>query len=57
ANCLASGDEANDISMIQAAARGIAMKNAKENVKQAADIVTEADNNHDGLVSILLQNI
>lgn len=57
ANSLASGDEANDISMIQAAGIGIAMKNAKENVKQAADIVTQTDNNHDGLAPVLLQNI
>lgn len=56
-NSLAAGDEANDISMIQAASLGIAMKNAKDNVKQAANIVTQTDNNHDGLAPILLQYI
>lgn len=53
ANSLAAGDEANDISMIQEAGIGIAMINAKENVKAAADIITAADNNHDGLAAVL----
>ena len=43
--------------MIQSASIGIAMKNAKENVKQTADVITQTDNNHDGLVPILLQYI
>lgn len=54
ANSLAAGDEANDISMLQAAGYGIAMKNATDKVKEAADIITENDNNHDGLVPVLL---
>jgi len=49
----AAGDEDNDISMIKAAAHGIAMKNATPEVKAAADIITENDNNHDGLIEIL----
>ena len=49
----AAGDEDNDISMIQAAGHGIAMANASEEVKSAADIVTVNDNNHDGLIEIL----
>ncbi len=53
ANALAAGDEANDISMIQAAGTGIAMLNAKDEVKAAADLVTAADNDHDGLAPIL----
>lgn len=52
---LAAGDELNDISMIQAAGLGIAMQNAREEVKAAADLVTKEDNNHDGLVSLLLE--
>ncbi|MBR0163455.1 MAG: HAD family phosphatase [Lachnospiraceae bacterium] len=47
---LAAGDEENDISMIRAAGLGIAMKNATERVREAADVVTEEDNDHDGLV-------
>lgn len=52
-NALAAGDEANDISMIEIAGIGIAMANAKPEVKKAADVVTSLDNDHDGLVSIL----
>ncbi len=50
ANSLASGDQENDISMIEAAGIGIAMKNARESVRHIADIITENDNNHDGLL-------
>lgn len=49
----AAGDEDNDISMIEAAGTGIAMKNATDKVKAAADIITENDNNHDGLIEVL----
>ena len=52
-NSMAAGDAENDISMIQAAGLGIAMLNADDEVKKAADVVTEADNNHDGLVAFL----
>ena len=52
-NTLAAGDAENDISMIEAAGLGIAMCNAAEVVKKAADIVTETDNNHDGLAPVL----
>ncbi len=49
----AAGDEENDISMIKAAATGVAMANASEKVKIAADIVTEKTNDEDGLSEIL----
>ena len=52
-NSMAAGDAENDISMIEAAGLGIAMLNADEEVKKAADVVTGADNNHDGLVPFL----
>ncbi len=52
---MAAGDEENDISMIEAAGLGIAMENATDSVKAAADYVTEKDNNHDGLADILLK--
>lgn len=51
----AAGDAENDISMLQAASTGIAMQNATEVVKQAAQIITSKDNNHDGLMEILEQ--
>lgn len=51
----AAGDEENDISMIEAAGCGIAMSNASEIVKEAADMVTEKDNNHDGLAEVICE--
>lgn len=52
-NSLAAGDMDNDISMLEAAGTGVAMANATEGVKSIADIVTQTDNNHDGLLPIL----
>lgn len=49
----ASGDAENDISMLQAAGCGIAMRNAPDQVKQAADIVTQYDNDQDGLAETM----
>ena len=55
-NVIAAGDGENDISMIKAAGIGVAMLNAPENVRAIADVVTTADNNHDGLAPILLSD-
>ena len=52
-NSLAAGDEQNDISMIQAAGTGIAMLNATDAVKKIADVITDADNDHDGLAPFI----
>lgn len=49
----AAGDAENDITMLQTAYTKIAMYNASEEVKRAADIVTQRDNDHDGLMEIL----
>lgn len=49
----AAGDAQNDISMLQAAGTGIAMCNAAGQVKEAADIVTDWDNDQDGLVKLM----
>ncbi|MCH5258929.1 MAG: HAD family phosphatase [Lachnospiraceae bacterium] len=49
----AAGDADNDISMIQAAGCGIAMANAPQEVKDAADIVTRLDNDRDGLAECM----
>lgn len=46
---IAIGDDNNDIQMIKNAGCGIAMKNASEQVKKVADIITEKDNNESGL--------
>lgn len=55
-NSAAAGDSENDLSMLKAAGTGIAMCNglaALPALADAADIVTGADNNHDGLVPVL----
>jgi len=53
ANSIASGDAENDLSMLQAAEIGVAMKNAEEILKQHADVVTEKSNDENGLVEII----
>ncbi len=50
---LAAGDAENDLTMIQAAGIGAAMCNGEAFLKEAADYVTLADNNHDGVAEIL----
>ena len=43
ADCMAFGDGSNDISMLEAAGRGVAMGNAGEDVRTAADAVCESN--------------
>lgn len=50
---VAAGDEANDISMIEAAGTGVAVRNASAEVKAAADWVTQRDNNHDAIAEVI----
>ena len=50
---IAVGDEQNDISMLEAAHMGIAMKNGIQELKNAADYVTEQDNNHDAIAEVI----
>lgn len=52
-NTIAVGDEANDISMLQAAGVGVAMQNAAPEVKAAADYITRHDHNHDGIAEVI----
>jgi len=54
---IAAGDSENDISMIEAAGLGIAMCNGRDILKERADAVTDADNNHDGLAPFLMKAI
>jgi Cof subfamily protein (haloacid dehalogenase superfamily) len=44
--CIAIGNDENDISMIRCAGLGIAVKNARDHIKEFADYVTEKDNNN-----------
>lgn len=50
---IAVGDEWNDISMIQAAHIGVAVKNAVDAAKEAADYVTERDNDHNAVAEVI----
>ena len=52
AQVIAFGDAANDIPMLRTAGVGVAMGNAPEEVKAAADMVT-ASNNDDGIAAAL----
>ncbi|MCH5249417.1 MAG: HAD family phosphatase [Lachnospiraceae bacterium] len=49
----AAGDAQNDISMIEAAGCGIAMLNSPDIVKKAADVITQKDNDNDGLAEYM----
>ena len=52
AQAIAVGDQSNDLAMIRAAGLGAAMGNATEEVKAAADIVTD-DCDHDGVAKVI----
>lgn len=49
---IAIGDSYNDLSMIMAAGLGVAMDNAVECVKKAANYITD-DNEHDGVANVI----
>ena len=51
-NCVACGDGFNDITMIKFAGIGVAMANAQQVVKDAADFIT-LSNDEDGLIPII----
>ena len=47
------GDADNDIEMVEAAGIGIAMKNASQSLLEKADIITDKDNNHQGVMDAI----
>ena len=53
---IAFGDDTNDIDMLQYAGSGIAMSNAVEEVKAAADFITKS-NDEDGIAIWLKENL
>lgn len=53
ANAVAAGDEENDISMIEAAGVGVAMRNGNPVLQRRADYITQNDNNQDGVAEII----
>ena len=50
---IAFGDGENDIKMLKFAGTGVALANAREEVKKSADYVTEKDNNAAGVAEFL----
>jgi hydroxymethylpyrimidine pyrophosphatase-like HAD family hydrolase len=54
AEVIAFGDAENDIPMLRAAGMGVAMGNAAQPVKDAADLITDTNNN-DGIAVALTQ--
>jgi phosphoglycolate phosphatase (TIGR01487 family) len=53
---VAVGDSLNDLAVIQAVGLGVAMGNAQQTVKEAADLVV-ASNNDDGIVEVIRDHI
>ncbi|MHC6179486.1 Cof-type HAD-IIB family hydrolase [Clostridium sp. JNZ X4-2] len=51
--CIAVGNDENDESMIKAAGLGVAVNNARQILKAAADYITENDNNHGAIGEII----
>ena len=49
---IAVGDQTNDLPMIEYAGLGVAMANAVDSVKLAADYITDS-NNEDGVVKVI----
>ncbi len=52
-NTIAAGDERNDIPMLETAHIGVAMKNAKDEVKACADYITQRTNNEAGIAEVI----
>ena len=52
-NTFGAGDAENDITMLDAAHIGVAMQNASAAVKEHADIITEKNNDEDGLLEVI----
>jgi Cof subfamily protein (haloacid dehalogenase superfamily) len=55
--CVAVGDNHNDISMLQRVGLGVAMQNADETVKASAKLVTEHSHDDEHGLSTLLQHL
>lgn len=51
--CIAVGNDENDLEMIKVAGLGIAVKNAIERIKGAANYITESDNNNDAIEEVI----
>lgn len=52
-NTIAAGDAENDLTMLNAAHIGVCMKNGTDEVKQAADYITELTNNEGAIAEVI----
>lgn len=52
-NVTAFGDAENDITMLERSDNGVAMANAQDNVKEAAEFMTKYGNNDDGVAKFI----
>lgn len=52
---IAFGDEENDLSMFNVAGTAVAMKNARDEIKKATNMISLDDNNHDGIGKTLVK--
>lgn len=51
--CIAVGNDENDISMIKCAGLGVAVQNARDYIKETADFITERDNNNGAIGEVI----
>lgn len=51
--CIAIGDNSNDLSMIQEAGMGVGVKNSAEAIKPFCNYITQADNNHGAVAEVI----
>ncbi len=51
--CIAIGNDGNDLEMIKKAGLGVAVSNAKDYIKTAANYITKRDNNNDAVAEVI----
>lgn len=56
-NCVAFGDEANDIQMLEKVGMGVCMKNGLDGAKAAANVVSEYTNDESALGRFLFEHV
>ena len=56
-NIISFGDSMNDVPMFEKSGYKIAMKNAKQELKNIADYITEFSNNENGVIEFLKKHL
>lgn len=56
-NCVAFGDEANDIQMLEKVGMGVCMKNGSDAAKAAANVVSEYTNDESAMGRFLMEHV